>query len=253
MSPTIAAIIPARYASSRFPGKPLALIAGKPMIQWVYERASQAAHLHYLLVATDDQRIYDAVLGFGGQAVLTSADCASGTDRVAQAARALEVDVVINVQGDEPLIEPAALDLVAQTLLSDNEAVMATLARQVSDPRELDNFNTARVVIDQRGRALYFSRAVIPYGRDHADKHDWPAHYPYYDQIGIYAYRKAFLLAYKDLNFSILEQAEKLEQLRALENGYVIKVGLCHFRPVCVDIPQDIAIVEQRLKELRNA
>lgn len=250
MSTRIAAIIPARYASSRFPGKPLALIAGKPMIQRVYERARLAKGIDHLIVATDDERIRDTVAGFGGRAVMTAANLASGTDRVAVVAETLAVDIVINVQGDEPLIEPAALELVAETLMSDDDAVMATLARRVSDPAELDNVNTARIVLDKRQRALYFTRAVIPYGRDWPDQHDWPARFPYYDQIGIYAYRKPFLLHYHELDFSILEQAEKLEQLRALENGYIIKVGLCDFQPVCVDVPADIALVEQRMKEL---
>jgi 3-deoxy-manno-octulosonate cytidylyltransferase (CMP-KDO synthetase) len=250
MSRRIAAIIPARYASSRFPGKPLATIAGKPMIQRVYERAHQARGIDHLIVATDDERIYDAVIRFGGRAEMTSPDLASGTDRVAVVANALDVDVVINVQGDEPLIEPAALELVAETLLSDDEAVMATLARRVSDPAELDNYNTARIVLNKYNRAMYFTRAVIPHGRDWADKKEWPSRFPYYDQIGIYSYRKPFLLRYNELDFSILEQAEKLEQLRALENGYIIKVGLCDFRPVCVDVPADVALVEQRMKEL---
>jgi len=248
-----AVIIPARYASSRFPGKPLALIAGKPMIQRVYERAAGAKGFDHLIVATDDERIFNTVTAFGGRAVMTPADLASGTDRVAWVARDLDVEVVVNLQGDEPLIEPAALELVAETLLSDGEAVMATLARRVNDGEELLGHDTARVIIDSSRRALYFSRAAIPFVRDVSEVRAWPGLYPFYDQIGIYAYRKPFLLGYGSLPPSQLEQAEKLEQLRALENGHIIKVGLCDFRPVCVDLPEHIAAVERRIRELSHA
>jgi len=253
MSGAKAVIIPARYASSRFPGKPLALIAGRPMIQWVYERAARAKEFDHLIVATDDTRIFDAVTAFGGRAVMTPGDLASGTDRVAWVARDLDVEVVVNLQGDEPLIEPAALELVAATLLSDDEAVMATLARKVHNGEELIGHDTARVVLDRDRRALYFSRAAIPFVRDMSEVREWPALFPFYDQIGIYAYRKDFLLGYGALPASLLEQAEKLEQLRALENGHIIKVGLCDFRPVCVDLPEHIAAVERRIRELADA
>ncbi len=250
MGSGVVAIIPARWASSRFPGKPLAPIAGKPMIQWVYERTKLAPILDRVVVATDDQRIYDCVKSFAGNVVMTPTDLASGTDRVALVARDLDAQVVVNVQGDEPLIEPEAIDLLAKTLKGDKEAVMATLARKVTDPAELDNFNTARIVLDRKQRALYFTRAVVPFARDLPDKKDWPAHFPYYDQIGIYAYRRDFLLNYHALPFSILEQAEKLEQLRAIENGYKIAVGICDLRPICVDIPEHIELVENRLREM---
>lgn len=250
MSARMAAVIPARYASSRFPGKPLAMIAGRPMIQRVYERARRARGFDHLIVATDDQRIYDAVAGFGGQVVMTPGDLPSGTDRVAWVARDLQVEVVVNIQGDEPLIDPAALELVAATLLSDPAAEMATLARRVSDGAELLGHDTARVILDHQQRALYFSRAAIPFVRDVQSVTEWPAHAPFFDQIGIYAYRKPFLLSYAALPASRLEQAEKLEQLRALENGHIIKVGLCDFRPVCVDLPEHIAAVERRIQEL---
>jgi len=250
MASGVVAIIPARWASSRFPGKPLALIAGKPMIQWVYERTRLAQILDSVVVATDDRRIYDCVKAFAGNVVMTPSDLASGTDRVATAARDLDAQIIVNVQGDEPLIEPEAINLLAKTLQEDEEAVMATLARKVTDPAELDNFNTARIVLDRNNRALYFTRAVVPFARDWPGKKDWPAHFPYYDQIGIYAYRRDFLLKYHDLPFSILEQAEKLEQLRAIENGYKIKVGICDFQPICVDILEHIELVENRLREI---
>ncbi|HOT96980.1 MAG TPA: 3-deoxy-manno-octulosonate cytidylyltransferase [bacterium] len=253
MSLRKAVIIPARYASSRFPGKPLALIAGKPMIQRVYERAAMAKGFDHLCVATDDARIFDAVAAFGGRVVMTPGDLASGTDRVAWVARDLDVEVVVNLQGDEPLIDPAALELVAATLLSDDAAVMATLARRVDDGAELLGHDTARVVIDRTQRALYFSRAAIPFVRDVREVREWASLHPFYDQIGIYAYRKPFLLGYASLPASQLEQAEKLEQLRALENGYIIKVGLCDFRPVCVDLPEHITAVERRIKEMEDA
>jgi 3-deoxy-manno-octulosonate cytidylyltransferase (CMP-KDO synthetase) len=253
MIPRKAVIIPARYASSRFPGKPLALIAGKPMIQWVYERARRAEGFDHLIVATDDARIAEVVAGFGGHAVMTPGDLASGTDRVAWVARDLDVEVVVNLQGDEPLIDPAALELVAATLLSDEQADMATLARRVEEGEELLGHDTARVVMDRRHRALYFSRAAIPFVRDVREVTSWAALYPYFDQIGIYAYRKSFLLGYAALPASPLEQAEKLEQLRALENGHIIKVGLCDFRPICVDLPEHIAAVERRIKEMEDA
>ena len=245
----VVGIIPARWASSRFPGKPMALIAGKPMIQWVYERSSKAAILDQVIVATDDQRIYDAVSAFG-QVVMTPSELPSGTERAAFVMRDRDADVVVNIQGDEPLIDPDAIALVVNTLVQDDAADMATLARKVSDPAELDNVDTARVVIDHHGRAMYFSRAVIPHARDLASRREWPGKFPYYDQIGIYAYRRDFLLGYANLAPSVLEQAEKLEQLRALENGHIIRVGICDYQAVCVDKPEHIGQVEAKIKEL---
>lgn len=250
MHEKVIAIIPARWASSRFPGKPLAPIAGKPMIQWVVERTQLAKSLSDVIVATDDERIVDAVASFGGRAVMTPSELASGTDRVAYVARDLDVDAVINVQGDEPLIDPNAVDTLAGTLLSEASTKMATLVRKMKEPEKLDNPNTVRVVIDNDHNALYFSRAAIPYARD-IDKKLWTLHFPYYDHIGIYAYRKEFLLELTELPISMLEQAEKLEQLRVLENGYKIKVGIVDVQPICVDVPEDIDRVEQRIRELK--
>ncbi|MBN1560617.1 3-deoxy-manno-octulosonate cytidylyltransferase [candidate division KSB1 bacterium] len=245
----VVAIIPARWASSRFPGKPLTPIAGKPMIQWVYERTQRAKSVADVFVATDDDRIVKAVISFGGKAVMTPSDLPSGTDRVAYVARDLEVDAIINVQGDEPLIDPDAIDVLAHTLLAEKTIRMATLVRKITEAAEIDNPNTVRVVIDKNSDALYFSRAPIPYARD-IDKKSWIDHYPYYDHIGIYAYGKEFLLQLTKLPISMLEQAEKLEQLRVLENGYRIKVGLVDVKPICVDVPDDVARVEKRLREL---
>ncbi len=249
MSAKIIAIIPARYASTRFPGKPLALINGKPMIQWVYERTVKAHSVNDAIVATDDERIYNAVKSFG-RAEMTPKECATGSDRIAKVAEHIDADVVINVQGDEPLIDPQAVDLVADVLLSDENAEMATLVRKVQDPTDLTDPNHVRVVMDRNYRAMYFSRAVIPYARDVKDQSEWMMHYPYYLHIGIYAYRRQFLLKYESLPYSILEQVEKLEQLRALENGVTIKVGICDYQPMCVDVKEDIPKVEQRLRKL---
>lgn len=250
MKNRVIAVIPSRWASSRFPGKPLTPIAGKPMIQWVYERTTRASKIFQTIVATDDQRIADVVKSFGGHVAMTPSELPSGTDRVARVVADMDVDAVINVQGDEPLIDPEAIDLLVDTLLQDDLTPMATLARKITEPEELENYNSARVVIDVNQNALYFSRVPLPFARDLKNKNEWAAHFPYYDHIGIYAYRKEFLMKYSSLPFSILEQAEKLEQLRALENGYRIKVGIGEFKPICVDVPQDVDRVEQRMREL---
>jgi len=246
----IIAIIPARYASTRLPGKPLIDIAGKPMIQWVYERTAMAKNIDAVIVATDDERIFDTVVAFGGQAEMTPSDLASGTDRVAFVAENLSAHTIINVQGDEPLIDPQAVDLAADVLLKDDQAVMGTLVTKISNENDLTDENCVRVVFDRNHRALYFSRSVIPFARGIVPQKSWIDHIPYYLHIGIYSYRREFLLTYKDLPFSVLEQAEKLEQLRALENGYTIKVGVTDFHPVSVDVPQDIDKVQTKLKEM---
>lgn len=243
------AIIPARWASSRFPGKPLTPIAQKPMIQWVYERTKQATLISDVIVATDDERIRHTVQSFGGTAVMTPSDLPSGTDRVAYVARELDVEAVINVQGDEPLIDPKAIDVLVDTLLAEPTTHMATLVRKISETAKLNDPNCVKVVVDKYNNALYFSRAVVPYARD-MDKNTWILHFPYFDHIGIYAYRKDFLLELSQLPISVLEQAEKLEQLRALENGYRIKVGYVDVQPICVDVPDDVQRVEQWLREM---
>ncbi len=245
----VVAIVPARWASSRFPGKPLAPIAGKPMIQWVVERTRLATRLSDVIVATDDDRIAEAVASFGGRAVMTPSELPSGSDRVAYAVRDLDVDAVIKGQGDEPLIDPHAVDTLADTLLEESSTKMATLVRKCAEDENINNPNTVRVVIDKNNNALYFSRAAIPFARD-IDQDEWPLHFPYYHHIGIYAYRKQFLLELTELPISVLEQAEKLEQLRVLENGVSIKVGIVDVEPICVDVPEDVGRVEQRIKEL---
>lgn len=228
----IICVIPARYDSTRLPGKPLANIAGKPMIQHVYERAKLARRPDEVLVATDHQLVYNAVTAFGGQAMMTSPNHPTGTDRLAEVAACLAADVIINVQGDEPLIAPAIIDELAEAFYQDKELVMATLATPLSE-NEKQTPGAVKVVTDLAGYALYFSRSLIPYPRS-------PAELTHYKHIGIYAYRRDFLLKYAALAPSPLEKAESLEQLRALEHGYRIKVLKTTFQSVGVDTPEDL-------------
>lgn len=235
-------IIPARYASSRFPGKPLALIGGKPMIRLVYEQAVKS--LDVVCVATDDERIYDAVEGFGGKAVMTSADHQSGTDRCAEAVEILakktgiQADVVINIQGDEPFIRPEQIDLL-KTCFTDRNAEIATLVREVNPEEDLFNPNQPKVIIGSGDYAIYFSRAAIPYLRG-VDMKDWSATHVYYKHIGIYAYRSDTLKLITKLKQGILEKAESLEQNRWIENGFRIKTALTPWENIGIDTPEDL-------------
>jgi 3-deoxy-manno-octulosonate cytidylyltransferase (CMP-KDO synthetase) len=239
MDMKIIAVIPARYASSRFPGKPLADLGGKPMIQRVVERVQRASLLSEVLVATDDERIFRAVESFGGKAAMTPSELPSGTDRVAFAVKDMDADIVVNVQGDEPLIEPDEVDLAAGILVDDPGAVMGTLVKKITRLDELENANTAKVVLDQGRNAVYFSRSAIPFVRDEADRSRWFQEFPMYKHVGIYSYRKDFLLRFAGWPPSFLEKAEKLEQLRVIEKGYRIKTAETSFEPVCVDTPAD--------------
>lgn len=237
-------LIPARYASSRFPGKPLALINGKPMIQHVYERASLAKGLSNIYVATDDDRIKSVVEGFGGNVVMTSPDAASGTDRINEAISLLGLkddDLVINLQGDQPLINPTSIEQLIN-LFKDQpgEFEMATLGLVIDNKAELDDPMHVKMVFDNNDFALYFSRARIPFGRDTQD-------YPVYKHLGVYAYTRKFVQAFAALPLGRLEELEKLEQLRALEHGYKIKIAISDFDSVEVDVPDDIRKCEQRL------
>lgn len=234
-----AIIIPARYASSRLPGKPLLRETGKYLIQHVYERACQAKHAATVIVATDDPRIEAAVRGFGGNVAMTRADHVCGTDRVAEVARQLDVDTVINVQGDEPMIDPAALDLLGSLLQQrDADADMATLAVPIRSTEAYQNPNCVKVVCDASGRALYFSRSPIPYVRD--GKPDFAAEPPHFLQhLGLYAYRRAFLLSLSQLPAEPLEEMEKLEQLRVLALGRRIQVGIVRQTSIGVDTRED--------------
>lgn len=231
-------VIPARYASTRLPGKPLKDIAGKPMVVRVYERTSKAARVDEVLVATDDERIKAAVEAAGGRAMLTRADHPTGTDRLAEVAEAYpEVDVIVNVQGDEPLIEPALIDELAEQFESAPELQMATVKTRIEDEEEQKNPNNVKVVCDQQGYALYFSRSLLPYPRKGGCS--------VFKHIGIYAYRRDFLMKYAGMEPTPLEKAESLEQLRALENGYRIKVVETQSHFVGVDTAEDLAKVNE--------
>jgi 3-deoxy-manno-octulosonate cytidylyltransferase (CMP-KDO synthetase) len=239
----ILCVIPARFFSTRLPGKPLADIAGKPMIQHVYERSSLATRPYKVLVATDHQLVYDAVQAFGGEVLLTSAEHNNGTDRLAEVALSFpEVDVIINVQGDEPLIEPSVIDDLAAAFDNAPELNMATLMTPIQ-PQEYQSPSTVKVVTDQQGYALYFSRSLIPYPRV-----ETPG-LQVFKHIGIYAYRRDFLLRYAALEPTPLEQAESLEQLRALEHGYRIKVLKTDFHFIGVDTPADLERVNALLRK----
>ena len=231
-------VIPARYASTRLPGKPLKDIAGKPMVVRVYERASQAGLVNETLVATDDERIKTAVEAAGGKAMLTRADHATGTDRLAEVAEAYpDVDLIVNVQGDEPLIEPGLIDQLAGLFANEPDLKMATVKTEMKDEAEQKNPNNVKVVCDKAGYALYFSRSLMPYPRKGGC--------PVYKHIGIYAYRRDFLLHYAKMEPTPLEQAESLEQLRAMENGYRIKVVETKAKFVGVDTVEDLARVNE--------
>ncbi|ORJ59554.1 3-deoxy-manno-octulosonate cytidylyltransferase [Geothermobacter hydrogeniphilus] len=241
-------VIPARYASSRFPGKPLATLQGRPMIQWVYERSCSARLASRVLVATDDERIADAVRAFGGEAVLTRADHPTGTDRLAEVASGLESELIVNVQGDEPLIEAAVIDRAIAPLIEMPDLQMGTLCAPLKGPDEFLDPNVVKVVCDQRQMALYFSRAPIPWPRDHARQleENWDR-CPAFRHIGLYVYRREFLLRYPTLSQTPLEMLESLEQLRALEHGVGIKVVPTEHAAIGVDTPEDLARVERIL------
>lgn len=233
-------IIPARLAATRLPNKPLLDIAGKPMIQWVYEHAREARLLADVVVATPDEDIFRAVESFGGTAVMTSIEHRSGTDRLAEAVQSPECSgahVIVNIQGDEPLLDPAAIDMLAEAILADPETPMASLMCPLS-PDEEDEPSVVKVVTDLRGFALYFSRARIPYPRNPGVS---------WKHIGLYAYTREFLLTFPTLAPTPLEQAESLEQLRALENGYRIRMVQTDFTPTSVDTPEDLEKVRRIL------
>lgn len=232
--------MPARYASTRLPGKPLALIAGKPMIEHVYARASSAPAVDAVLVATDDERIADAVRAFGGAAVMTRADHATGTDRLAEVAEALTADIMVNVQGDEPLIDASAIDACVRALLEHPADVMSTARRPLAD-HERGNPSVVKVVTDRDGLALYFSREAIPHVRAGQPA---PAQWAH---LGLYAYRRAFLLTLAALPPTPLERAESLEQLRVLEHGYRIRCVDAAGVSVGVDTPEDLETVRTLL------
>jgi 3-deoxy-manno-octulosonate cytidylyltransferase (CMP-KDO synthetase) len=237
-------LIPARYAATRFPGKPLAPIAGVPMLRRVFEGARGARSLREVIVATDDERVAAACRSFGAPVAMTRADHATGTDRLAEVAARLDDAIVVNVQGDEPLVEGRAIDAMVDALVGDPSAPMSTVVHP-ADPDGLDDPNRVKVVLDRRGNALYFSRSRIPALRD-------PTHAPrYWQHVGLYAYRRDFLLEFVKLEPTPAERAEQLEQLRALENGHRIRCAVVEgWRGIPVDVPADVARVEARLREL---
>ncbi len=238
------AVIPSRFGSSRFEGKPLALVGGKPMIQRVYEQATKALHISKVVVATDDNRIFDAVKEFGGQAVMTSKELKSGTDRVAQTAEILglgEDDIIVNVQGDQPLFDPVCLDELVAPFAEDPELGMSTLAYRITNQRELTDPKDVKVCFDRNGFALYFSRSRIPFPRD------GETGVATYKHLGFYAYKKSFLDTIAKLDVSELEDIEKLEQLRVLEYGHRIKVVVTGHDSPEVDLPEDILRIEELL------
>jgi len=233
--PRILGIIPARFASSRFPGKALASLAGKPMVQHVYERASYSRYIRRVLVATDDERIAAAVRNFGGEVRMTSPEHASGTDRLAEVASAEQAELYVNIQGDEPLIDPEAVDAAILAVYGDESVAMGTLMKRIADPADVTNPNVVKVVTALTGDALYFTRSPIPYFRESSGD---PG--AYFKHIGLYVYRRDFLLHYPDLSVGPLEHAERLEQLRALENGYRIRVVETEYESLGVDTPDDL-------------
>ena len=240
------AIIPARYASTRFPGKPLAMLGGKTVIQRVYKQAS--AVLEEAYVATDDERIYQAVEAFGGCAVMTRADHKSGTDRLEEAATKIgtDADVIINIQGDEPFIQKSQIETL-KGLFENDETQIGTLGKPFENMEAVQNPNSPKIVCDRRGFALYFSRSVIPYVRGE-EPANWLNHFPYLKHLGIYAYRRQVLHEVTQLPQSSLEKAESLEQLRWLENGYRIRVGITNVETVGIDTPEDLQRAEEFLK-----
>ena len=246
---TFTAIIPARYASTRFPGKPLAVLGGKTVIQRVYEQVSNV--LSEVYVATDDDRIYQCVESFGGKAVMTRADHQSGTDRIQEAVEktATQTDVIINVQGDEPFIQPSQIKTLMQ-LFDDPSTQIGTLGKPFENIEAVENPNSPKIVTDIRGFALYFSRSVIPYIRGKEQK-EWFGEYPFLKHLGVYAYRREVLAEVTKLPQSSLEKAESLEQLRWLQNGYRIRVGMTDVETVGIDTPEDLQRAEQFLNQMR--
>ena len=226
-------VIPARYSSTRFEGKVLADLGGKPVVQHVWEKASQAKSLNDLIIATDDQRVADVVKGFGAKVVLTSIDQPSGTDRLAEVVNPIDVKIIVNIQGDEPFVHPTMIDELVRTLLEDKDICMATVVKKITKKEELMDPNVVKVVIDRQGNALYFSRSPIPFEKGGLSK-------VFYKHLGIYAYTKDFLFTFTHLPKSNLEMAESLEQLRVLENNYKIRTIETNFDTVGIDTPEDL-------------
>ncbi len=249
-TPRVIGVIPARSGSQRVPAKPLLDLLGKPMVQRVYEQAKKARRLQRVIIATDDERIAHVVQNFGGDVMITSPAIKSGSDRMAAVAAGTEGDIFVNIQGDEPLIAPQMIDQAAEILINDPQAVVGTLAKKLTTSLELSNPGIVKVVVDKNSNALYFSRSIIPYIRDEQNPAKWIDRRVFYKHIGLYVFRRDFLLEFAKTQESSLEQSEKLEQLRILENGYKIKVGFTDFDSIPIDTQADaervIAILRQQ-------
>jgi 3-deoxy-manno-octulosonate cytidylyltransferase (CMP-KDO synthetase) len=243
----IVGVIPARYGSSRFEGKVLANIAGKPMIQWVYERARQSKMLDELLVAVDDPRVQSQVEAFGGKAILTGTHHESGTDRIAEVVEKMPADIVVNIQGDQPLLDPNMIDEAIQPMIDDPEIQMSTLKREIEQD-EFDDPGVVKVVVDEKGFALYFSRSLLPFPRYDENLH-------VYEHVGLYVYRKDFLLKISKMPQGYLEKIESLEQLRVMEKGYkilVVETKTDRTAGISVDTPEDLKKVERVIKQKKG-
>lgn len=233
-------VIPARFHSTRFAGKVLADLGGKPVVQYVWESAKRSRILDDLVIAADDERIIKTAEDFGAKAIYTSPDQPSGTDRLIEVVNPVEVEVVVNIQGDEPMVQPEMIDELARAILEDKDVYMATLAKKIEHKSEIENPNVVKVVIDRNGFGLYFSRSVIPYPRHETIP-------VYYKHLGLYAYTKDFLFEFTNLPKSHLEMTEGLEQLRVLENGYRIKVVETKFDTIGIDTPEDLKKAKQAM------
>ncbi len=242
----IAAIIPARYESTRFRGKPLAKICNKPMLQWVYEAAHRCALIDQVIIATDHEKIRQAAESFGAHVCMTSSSHTTGTDRIAEVAQHLDARIIVNLQGDEPLLVPEVIREALMPMMEDETLLLSTLKTVIDNENDIPNSNVVKVVTDINDWALYFSRSPIPFRSDTARS------FPFFRHIGLYVFRKDFLLTFTRLPRTMLEKAESLEQLRALEHGYRIKVPTSHYKPIGVDSPEDVARVEKMLIS-RNA
>jgi 3-deoxy-manno-octulosonate cytidylyltransferase (CMP-KDO synthetase) len=243
--PEVVVVIPSRYAATRLPGKPLVNLAGKPMVQRVYEQAKLAQTVHRVLVATDDQRIVDAVQAFAGEARMTRSDHRTGTERIAEVAAHEPGDIFVNVQGDEPLIDPVAIDTAVAALLEDPPAQIATVATPIRHVPDIMDPNVVKTVLDFDSNALYFSRAPVPWVRDTQQK----IHVRYWKHLGLYVFQREALLEYPTLPQGELEKIEQLEQLRWLENGWKIRVAEVEHDAVSVDVPEDVTRVEKLLQK----
>ena len=245
--PSVVAIIPARYGSERFPGKVIMPLAGKPLVVHTYERTCRARVVNDVVVATDDERVVNALAAYDVKTVMTRGDHATGSDRIAEVAFSLDAEIVVNVQGDEPLVDPHLIDATVQPLLDDPSLPMATARHAIDDPTLYNDPNCVKVVCDQHGHALYFSRSTIPYIRDERiDPRTQPV---YWQHIGLYVFRRDFLLKFANMPSTPLERLEKLEQLRVLEHGYAIAVVDAKEKAIGVDTPADLARAEKLLAE----